>query len=107
VDRVDADVKNYSFEISFRPNASVDLTKIKKKVEDAGFSVARFVAAIRFNDVRLKENELVIIGNATFSFVNTKEQSLNGVHQVKVLDKGFVSSREYKTNALPETATRS
>lgn len=102
VDKVDADVKNYTFEISFRPNTRIDFDKIKKKVEDAGFSVSRFVAAVHFNNVRLKDNGPVTIGNHIFSFVNGKDQSVNGVQQVRLLDKGFVSAKEYKSNAFAE-----
>lgn len=103
VDKVDADVKNYTFEISFKPNTEIDFDKIKSKVENAGFSVSRFVAAVQFNNVQLRGNGPVTIGNYTFSFINGKEQSLNGVQQVRLLDKGFVSSKEYKRNAFAET----
>jgi copper chaperone CopZ len=105
VDRVDADVKSYTFEISFKPNAQVDFDKIKKKVEDAGFSVSRFVAAIHFNNVQLKDHGRVTIGNYTFSIINGKEQSLNGIQKVRLLDKGFVSPKEYKSNAFGDVAT--
>jgi copper chaperone CopZ len=103
VDKVDADVKSYTFEISFKPNAQVDFDKIKKKVEDAGFSVSRFVAAIHFNNVQLKDDGTVTIGNYTFSIINGKDQLLNGIQRVKLLDKGFVSSKEYKTNGFGES----
>lgn len=105
VDKVDADVKNYTFEISFKPNVQAEFNKIKKKVENAGFSVSHFVAAIQFNNVKLKEHKPVTIDHYTFSFVNGKGQSLNGVQRVKFLDKGFVSAKEYKSNAFAETAT--
>ena len=105
VEKVDADIKSYTFEISFKPNAQVDFDKIKKKVEDAGFSVSRFVVAIHFNNVQLSHNGLVTIGSYTFSIINSKDGSLNGIQRVRLLDKGFVSSKEYKTNAFGEGAT--
>jgi len=103
VDKVDEDVKNYTFEISFKPNTQIDFDKIKNKVENAGFSVSRFVAAVQFYNVQVRGNGPVTIGNYTFSFVNGKQQFLNGVQQVRLLDKGFVSSKEYKHNAFSET----
>ena len=103
VDKVEADVKSYTFEISFKPNTKIDFDKIKKKVEDAGFSVSRFVAAVCFNNVKLKDNLPVTIGDYTFCFVNGTAQSLNGVHPVKLLDKGFVLPKEYKRNDVAET----
>lgn len=100
VDKVDADVKNYTFEISFKPDSHIDFDRIKKKVEGAGFFVSRFVAAIHFNNVQLKENQPVTIDNYRLLFVDCKGQSLNGVQEVRLLDKGFVSSKEYKSNVV-------
>ncbi|MCW3106037.1 MAG: Heavy metal transport/detoxification protein [Segetibacter sp.] len=104
VHRIDADIKTYTFEISFKPNSNVDFDMIKAKVEKAGFSVSGFVATIHFNNVQVKNNEPVTIGGKSFLFVNVKDQSLNGPKQIKVLDKGFVSSKEYKSHAFSSSS---
>ena len=104
--RVDADIKTYTFEISFKPNSNVDFDLIKKKVENAGFTVSGFVATIHFNNVQLMNSQPVTIEDKTFLFVNMKDQSLNGAKEVKVLDKGFVSPKEYKRNAFPVSSSR-
>lgn len=104
VDQVDADIKTYTFEISFKENNNVDFDMIKKKVEGAGFAVSGFVATILFNNVQVTNAQPIIIEDKTFYFVNTNDQSLNGARKVKVLDKGFVSPKEYKRNALPVSA---
>jgi copper chaperone CopZ len=101
VDKIEADIKTYTFEITFKPNSDVDFDKIKMKVEKAGFTVNGFTATVHFNNVQLKNSEPVMVGNKILFFVNTKDQSLNGPTHVKVLDKGFVSSKEYKRNAFP------
>jgi copper chaperone CopZ len=100
IDEVNADIKTYTFEVTFKANSNVDFDKIKAKVEKAGFSVSGFVATIQFNDVHVKINQPVTIGDKTFVFVNVKDQSLHGAKQVKVLDKGFVSPKEYKSYAF-------
>lgn len=97
VDKVNPDLKTYTFEILFKPNSNVDFDKIKMKVEKAGFTVSSFVATIHFNSVPVKGSEPVTIGDKTFVFVNVKDQLLKGPKQVKVLDKGFVSSKEFKS----------
>ncbi len=106
VDKVDADIKTYTFEISFKENSSVDFDMIKKKVEGAGFTVSGFVATILFNNVQSIKGQPLIIEDKTFLFVNTNDQTLNGEKEVKVLDKGFVSPKEYKRNAFPVSAPR-
>ena len=98
VNKVDANIKTSTFEISFKPGSKIDFDKLKKKVEDAGFFVARFTATMQFDNVRIKSNEAVTIGDKTLRFVNVKEQTLNGQKTIKVIDKGFVSSKEYKKN---------
>lgn len=105
IDNVDADVKTYTFEISFKSNSHVDFDKIRNKVEGAGFSVSGFIATINFDNIQVKESEPVTIGNYRFVFVNLREQSLNGAKQVKLLDKGFISSKEYKSNDISKSLT--
>jgi copper chaperone CopZ len=100
VDKVNADIKTYTFEILFKPNSNVDFDKIKEKVEKAGFSVSSFVATMLFNNVQVKNNQQVTIGDKKFVFINVKDQSVNGSKDIKVLDKGFVSPKEYKVYAF-------
>ncbi len=102
--KVDADIKTYTFEISFKGNSTIDFDLIKKKVESAGFFVSGFIATINFNNILVKNNQPVTIGDKTFLFVNPTGQSLNGPQKIKVLDKGFVSSKEYKQNSFSASA---
>ncbi|MGZ8557828.1 MAG: heavy-metal-associated domain-containing protein [Chitinophagaceae bacterium] len=104
--KVDADIKTYTFEILFKTNSNVDFDLIKKKVENAGFTVSGFVATIHFNNVQVINSQPVTIEDKTFLFVNMKDQSLNGTQEVKVLDKGFVSPKEYKRNAFTGSSPR-
>ena len=104
VDKVEADIKNYTFEILFKEASRVDFDKMRRKVEDAGFSVSAFVATIYFDNVHIRANQPVTIGNNALLFIELKDLSLNGVKQVKLLDKGFVSSKEYKKNAVGEVS---
>ena len=83
---------------------TLDFDLIKKKVENAGFSVSGFVATIHFNNIPILNNQTATIEDKTFLFANTKNQSLNGFKKVKILDKGFITAREYKRNAFPEAS---
>ena len=105
VDKIDADVKRYTFELSFKSNSSVDFGKIKRKVEDAGFSVSSFFASIDFDNVQFKSDQPVRIGGNTLLFVNLKDQALSGETMVRLVDKGFISSKEYKGNSFSKSRT--
>ena len=95
---VDADIKTYSFEISFKANSNVDFDLIRKKVEGAGFGVSAFYAYVSFSNVLVKAGEPIAVQDKTFLFVNAGDQALNGDKRVKIIDKGFVSIKEYKQN---------
>lgn len=100
VEKVDANIKTSTFEITFKPYAQVDFDKLRNKVEGSGFFVARFTATMKFDNVKIKDNEAVKVGDKTLRFVNVKEQTLSGAKTVRVIDKGFVSSKEYKKNSV-------
>jgi len=104
VDKVEADIKKYTFEISFKSNSTVDFEMIKKKVEGAGFTVSGFVASIVFNNVQVTNNQPINIGDKIFYFVNAGGQSVNGVKEIKIIDKGFVSLKEFKSNPYPNSS---
>jgi copper chaperone CopZ len=106
VENVNPNIKNSSFEITFKNGSNVDFDKLKKKVEDAGFTVANFVATVNFNNVLVKNNQPVKIGDKTFYILNAKDQQLSGAKQVRVVDKGFVSNKEYKKNSLAASTGR-
>jgi copper chaperone CopZ len=41
----------------------------------------------------------------TFYILNTKDQSLNGAKQVRIVDKGFLSAKDFKKITLATPAT--
>lgn len=104
VQNVNPNVQTSTFEITFKQGSAVDFDKLKKKVEDAGFTVASFTATVNFNNVQLKENQPVKVGDKTFYILNAKDQSLNGSRQVRIVDKGFVSPKESKKISLTNAA---
>lgn len=100
IDKVEPNIKTSTFEITFKPGNSVNFNKLKDKVEDAGYAVAKFVATINFSNVQVKTKETVKIGGIPLQFINVKEQSLNGEKQVRIMNKGFVTSKEYKKSSF-------
>ncbi|MEJ7822503.1 MAG: hypothetical protein WKF85_09295, partial [Chitinophagaceae bacterium] len=66
-----------------------------------------FVASMYFNGVKVKSNETVAVGDKTLRFVNVKEQTLSGVKSIKIIDKGFVSAKEFKKNNVSSAVDKS
>ena len=99
VEKVTANIKNSSFDVTFKQNAAVDFDVLKNKVEDAGFFVAKFTATMQFDNVALKNDEHIVVAGNTFHFLNVKTQTLNGGYTIRLLDKGFVPAKEFKKNS--------
>lgn len=99
VDNVEANIKNSSFTISFKPGSSVEIDQLKEKVEDAGFFVASLTAFINFNNVSVANDSHVEADGKIFHFLNVSTQTVNGEKAVKLLDKGYVTAKAFKQNS--------
>jgi copper chaperone CopZ len=98
VDSVEANIKNSTFNVKIKPGAIADFDKLKQMVDDAGFSVTSFSAIVQFSNVNAQTDEHVVVDGRSLHFLNVKQQVLNGSKTIRVLDKGFVSNREFKKN---------
>ena len=98
VDKVMANIQTSSFDITFKPDATVNFDDLKKKVEDAGFFVAKLTANVNFKDQAIENDGHTKIGGLTLHFLKVKDQTLNGVKTIQVLDKGYVSAKDFKKN---------
>lgn len=96
VNTVKSDIKNAAFDIQFKEGSSVDIDAIKAAVEDAGFFVAKLQLTGNFNNVEVKSGEHVVIGDKTFHFLQTNDQVLNGVKTLTVIDKNFLTNKEFR-----------
>lgn len=96
VESVRADIKNSSFSIVFKAGAALDIDAIKNAVEDAGFSVGGLSLTGNFNETRLVKDQAVTIGNEQFHFLNGDGKILNGEQVIMVVDKNFVSEKQFK-----------
>src|ERR1700712_4570426 len=68
VEKVDANIKTSSFDISFKPGAEIDFDKLKKKVEDAGFFVANFTVTYHCDGQAIANDKHVTVGKTIFHF---------------------------------------
>ena len=80
VDKVYADIKNSSFDISFKPGSQIDFDQLKKKVEAAGFFVAKFTVFMNFDKVKLEDDAHIVINQVTYHFLNIKDSNVSGEH---------------------------
>ena len=93
---VDANVKTATFNIAFRDNVAADIDALKNAVEDAGFSVSSFNVTGKFDHVAIGNDKHIVIGDRHFHFVKVNDQVLNGEKTITIVDKGFLSVRNFK-----------
>jgi len=96
VGTVKSDIKNASFDIVFKDGAIPDIDAIREAVEDAGFFVAKLKVTGNFDNVNVKNDEHVVIGGKTFHFLEISDQVLSGEKTLTLLDKNFLTSKEFK-----------
>jgi copper chaperone CopZ len=96
VESVKADIKNSAFAIVFKENTQVDIDAIKNAVEDAGFSVGSLKLTGNFTEMKVEKDQHVKIGNENFHFLNADGQVLKGEQTITVVDKNFLSEKQFK-----------
>ena len=95
-EKVEPDLNNTAFLLYFKKGSSVNIGDIKKKVEDAGFSVGELLVVFNFNKQQVENNRSFTLDNNTYTFMDTKSGTLNGEVKAKILDKGYIVEKEYK-----------
>ena len=96
IEEVDSDVETSTFNIKFKTNQEVDLDALQKAVEKAGFSVANLKFIMSVNNIKVQNQQKSEIGNKTFYFVNIKDKVLDGDVEFRIVDKDFISPKEFK-----------
>ncbi len=104
VEKVEADIASSSFQIVFKQGAEINFDQLRKKVEDAGFSVAKLKVVAVFNNTSVQNDQSVTIEGKLFHFLNIKNQVLNGEQTITIIDKNFIPVKEYKKFAASTKA---
>lgn len=96
IQSVSPDIKNSAFDIVFKKDAEVDIDALRKAVEDAGFYVGGLNITGNFSELKIAEDQRVKLGKNNLCFLEVGKQTLNGEKTLRVLNKEFVTAKEYK-----------
>ncbi len=88
------DIKKSSYSIIFKEGAIISPDVIKKAVEDAGFSVASLKITANLSEVEASRQ--IELNGSIYHFVNNNGQVLNGQKVLEVVDKNYLSAKEYR-----------
>jgi copper chaperone CopZ len=95
VEKVETDLNSNTFTISLKKN-NLSPNNLKNNIEKTGFFVGSMVVSVAFDNQMISPNTSVSIGNWTVRFINVTNKSLDGSVDLKILNKGFVTQKEYK-----------
>ncbi|MFC1222576.1 heavy-metal-associated domain-containing protein [Pedobacter sp. BG31] len=99
ISSIKPDLNKNIFVLTFKKDANVNLDLVRKKVQDAGFSVGGLTASFNFNDVKIDDKGQAIIDGNVYRFVNAKSKTLNGTVKASIVDKDFISGNAFKKQA--------
>jgi len=99
VESIKADLNKNIFAIDFKKNRPVNIDLIRKKVQDAGFSIGSMTATFNFNNLKIDESGQATAGQEAYQFLNAKSKTLNGEVKASIVDKNFVSGPVFKKKA--------
>ena len=96
VEKVQPDIERSLYTLTFKTGNKVDLDALSKAVVNAGFSVSMLKITTQFNEAKVQNDAHVTLDDQTFHFLNVSPQTLNGTKTITLIDKNFVSARDYK-----------
>jgi copper chaperone CopZ len=96
VESVKADIRNSAFNMVFKQGQKVEIDALRKAVEDAGFSVGSLKMTGNFKEVKIENDKHIEIADETFHFLNVDEQVLDGEKTITVVDKNFLTAKQFK-----------
>lgn len=96
VENVTTDLNKNTFTINLKKGNTLSPKAFKDKVEKAGFFIGSLILTMPLDNVKAGDNLSYNAREATYVFVDTKPQTTQGEVKLQVLDKGFVTQKEYK-----------
>lgn len=99
INSVKPDLNKNIFVLTFKKGADINLDLVRKKVQDAGFSVGGLTADFNFDQVKVDDKGQAIVNGNVYRFINAKNKTLNGTVKASVIDKNFISGSAFKKQA--------
>jgi copper chaperone CopZ len=96
---IKTDLNKNLFVITTKDSVPVQIDEIRKKVEGAGFFIAKLWISTGFDRADIKNDVHIDEAALAYHFMNVQPQTINGTIRLQVLDKGFVTAKEYKKNS--------
>ena len=82
--------------ITLRPDKKVDMERVAKAVEDAGFSVRYLQATFNFNQVQITPGHCFVYSGDNYQFLQTPEKVLDGLVTITFVGPKYQAKKDAK-----------
>lgn len=96
VDSISTDLNTNTFTVYFKENSTLQPKVLKNAVEKAGFFVGSMVLTMKIDVAKVEDNSVAKIDDVSYIFIDPKTQISDNESKFRVLDKGYVTQKEYK-----------
>ncbi|MBK7309941.1 MAG: heavy-metal-associated domain-containing protein [Sphingobacteriaceae bacterium] len=96
IDSLTPDLQTASFKIVFKKGVPVDPEAMLGKITGAGFSIGELKLDFKFSNFDAQSSVVLFKDNMQYHFFGIKEGTLDGEKSFKIMNKRFVSKKQYK-----------
>ena len=96
VDSVVIDLNTNTFVVHLKKETNISPRILKEKVEKAGFFIGSMIVTMNFDNTNISDNSKIEKEGVALIIVDSKSKVLNGETMAKIMDKGYVTQKEYK-----------
>jgi copper chaperone CopZ len=104
VDTVTVDIEASTYELRFKKEATPRFDQIAKAVVDAGFSVAKLSADIKFDKQAVDKNGETELDGIRYKIVASAPGILQGTKKMQFVGKPYMLPKDFKKIAQVNTA---
>lgn len=99
VESVTTDLNTNTFFVQLKANNTLTPKALKASIEKTGFFIGSMILTLDLGNFEVKESQKIQKDSGTYVFVDAATKSVNGSMQVRVLNDGFVTKKEFKKSS--------
>jgi copper chaperone CopZ len=96
IDSIDTDLNASVFLLKFKLGKAINPDIIRKKVEDAGFSVALLDLNYLFSTTTIAPDAHLSLEGQLFHFMVSSKETISGLQTIRIIDKNFLTEKAHK-----------
>ncbi len=98
VEKVTIDLNTNTFTVILKKDNTITPKILKESVQKAGFFVGSMIVTMNFEKQKIDTNSKLKKNNLNLIFIDTDPKTLDGLTKFRVLDKGYIITKDFKKN---------